>query len=81
MAVAGDAADVVRSAGAGLACPPGDPAAMAASIRALRALPDDEREAMGRRGREYYLQQMSLTVGGQRMEEIFTRVARRAAST
>jgi colanic acid biosynthesis glycosyl transferase WcaI len=51
-AVTGDVADVVRAAGAGLICPPGDPQALAETVRRFRAMPADERRAMGRNGRQ-----------------------------
>jgi glycosyltransferase involved in cell wall biosynthesis len=51
VAVNGDAADVVKSAGAGVVCAPEDPPALAAAVRALHALPAEQREAMAARGR------------------------------
>lgn len=54
-AVNGDAAELVKSAGAGLACQPEDPNALAAAIRELHALPYDQREAMGSAGRQTFL--------------------------
>ena len=51
-AVAGDAADVVQSAEAGLVCPPEDPAALAATVRQFVRMPAQDREDMGRRGRQ-----------------------------
>jgi colanic acid biosynthesis glycosyl transferase WcaI len=49
-AVAGDAAEVVTSADAGIVCPPSDPVALAAAVRRLYALAPAERQAMGSRG-------------------------------
>jgi glycosyltransferase involved in cell wall biosynthesis len=49
-AVAGDAAEVVTSEGAGIACPPSDAVAMAAAVRRLHVLSPAERQAMGERG-------------------------------
>jgi glycosyltransferase involved in cell wall biosynthesis len=43
-------ADLVDSIGAGVTCPPSDPAALAAAVGSLQALPADERRAMGDRG-------------------------------
>jgi glycosyltransferase involved in cell wall biosynthesis len=74
MAVKGDAADVIRRAEAGLVVPPEDDAALAAAIRQLHALPAESRERMGERGRAYYLREMSLAVGTERMLEIFREV-------
>jgi colanic acid biosynthesis glycosyl transferase WcaI len=53
MAMEGAAARLVEEAGAGKAVRPGDPEALAEAIRKFAALSVDEREAMGRRGREY----------------------------
>ena len=47
-----DAAALLRTAGCGLATPPGDAGALAEAVRSLRARPD-VRQAMGRAGREY----------------------------
>lgn len=52
LAAAGEAADVVTTAGAGLVVPPEDPAALAEAIRWLRDHPN-EAAAMGARGREF----------------------------
>jgi colanic acid biosynthesis glycosyl transferase WcaI len=49
-AMQGDVANVVQSLGAGLCCPPSDPVALADAVRALYAMPQDERDAMGRNG-------------------------------
>lgn len=49
-AVAGDVADLVESIGAGVTCPPQNPAALAAAIRQLQAMPVGQRQAMGERG-------------------------------
>lgn len=49
-AVAGDVAELVESVGAGVTCPPQDPAALAVTIRRLQAMSAGERQAMGERG-------------------------------
>lgn len=51
-AVAGDAADVVTEAGAGIACPPGDPEALACAVRRLYHSDRTELQRMGKKGRE-----------------------------
>ncbi len=53
-AVAGDAAEAVREAQAGLVCPPQDPVALATAVRTLYAMPKHEREAMGEAGRRTF---------------------------
>jgi len=76
MAVRGDAADSINAAQAGISCPPQDERAMADAILELYRKTPEERDAMGERGRQFYLREMSLDVGGSRMEEIFARVLR-----
>jgi colanic acid biosynthesis glycosyl transferase WcaI len=49
-AVAGDVADVVTGAGAGIACPPQDSQVLALTIRQFYFMPEVERKAMGERG-------------------------------
>ena len=49
-AVAGDVADVVIKAGAGIACPPEDPLALAQAIRQLYSMPKEERQKLGQNG-------------------------------
>ena len=49
-AVAGDVADLVVSIGAGIACAPENPSALAAGVRFLQSLPESDRQAMGERG-------------------------------
>jgi glycosyltransferase involved in cell wall biosynthesis len=77
-AVAGDAADVVRDAGAGLVCAPEDPTALARAIRAIAALPPTERERMGAAGRETFLANYTRTMLVDRYERLFERIARRS---
>jgi colanic acid biosynthesis glycosyl transferase WcaI len=75
MAVRGDAAEVVRKAGAGLICPPEDPVRMAEAIIRFLEMPKDQREQMGESGRRYYLREMSLDHGAQQMRALFEQVA------
>jgi glycosyltransferase involved in cell wall biosynthesis len=49
----GEAARVIHEAGAGLAAPADDGAALADTARRLKALPERERAVMGERGRAY----------------------------
>jgi len=76
MAMRGDAADLVERAGAGLACAPEDPRALAATVRRFHAMRKNEREAMGLRGRNYYDTNLSSAVAIQRFAEIFRRIGR-----
>ena len=49
----GEGARVIAESGAGLVAPAGDGRALAASIRAMTALPPEERARMGRLGQDY----------------------------
>lgn len=49
----GEGADVIRRAGAGLVCPAGDGAALAATIAQFAAMPLVDRQRMGEMGRAY----------------------------
>jgi colanic acid biosynthesis glycosyl transferase WcaI len=80
-AVAGDAADVVRNAGAGLVCAPEDPPALARAVRAMAALPPTERERMGAAGRETFLASYTRTMLVDRYERLFERIARHSGGS
>ena len=80
MSVDGDAAELIRSEGAGIACSPEDPAALASAVRDLYSMETSERERMGRAGRDAFLNRYSLEVLIGRYEELFEAVARRRAS-
>jgi glycosyltransferase involved in cell wall biosynthesis len=62
-AVAGDAARIIEESGAGTAVPPGDASALAGALRRLHDLGAEHRNAMGRAGRQYYLDRFSARVG------------------
>jgi len=49
-ALAGDGADLVTAAGAGISCPPGKQEAMAVAVRDFLRMSAEERKAMGERG-------------------------------
>lgn len=71
MAMRGDAADLVRAAGAAVVAAPEDPDSIADAILTLAAMPASEREAMGRNGADYYRRHLSLAEGVRRFEEVF----------
>ena len=75
MAVNGDAADVVQKAEAGVTCPPEDASRLAEAMVTLAETPRDELEAMGQRGRRFYLDEMSLDIGGRHMDRLLREVA------
>lgn len=68
--VRGDTADLVTRAGAGLVCRPEDPQSLAQAALQFARMAPGEREAMGRRGREFYERHLSLQQGVERIEGI-----------
>jgi len=77
MAVDGDAADVVRDAGAGLTCSPEDSAAMASGIRQLYGMDREKRVALGEAGRKAFLRQYRRSVLVERYVSLFESIAAR----
>jgi len=74
-AVGGDTGEIVREAGAGLLCPPEDPAALAQTVRTFYSMPPERREAMGESGRRAHLARYSRAVLVDRHEELLARAA------
>ncbi|MEU9508890.1 glycosyltransferase family 4 protein [Micromonospora sp. NPDC048170] len=66
----GDTADVVERARAGLSCPPEDWASLADRFWLAATIPPPARADMGRRGREAYLREMSMSAGVDRIERL-----------
>ena len=60
----------VKEAGCGLTVPPRDPKALAEAIIQLYQMPEEEREAMGRRGREYVERHHDIRKLGERLEGV-----------
>jgi colanic acid biosynthesis glycosyl transferase WcaI len=52
-ALEGEAAHLIREAGAGIVCPPGDSALLAGEVLKMYQMSSEERLRMGSRGREY----------------------------
>jgi len=75
MAVRGDAAALVKEAGAGISCTPGDPMSIALAAERLYQMPRSQLEEMGEKGHEYYLEHMSRSVSVKRFEDVFTQIA------
>jgi glycosyltransferase involved in cell wall biosynthesis len=70
VAARGDAADVVSSAGAGLAVVPGDRQGLRDAVRRLADMEREERQAMGRRGRSWYDVHSSRRVGSSTLRRL-----------
>ncbi|MDT0528975.1 glycosyltransferase family 4 protein [Micromonospora sp. DSM 115977] len=71
----GDTADLVERARAGLSCPPGDWASLADRFWLAATIPPPARADMGRRGREAYLREMSMSAGVDRIERLLYEAA------
>ena len=79
MAVHGEAAALVATAGAGVSAEPGNPGSIAEAVRRLAAMPAEERARMGRAGREFYEKELSRDRACQCFEEVFQRAAAQPA--
>ncbi|MFU8871586.1 glycosyltransferase family 4 protein [Micromonospora sp. SL4-19] len=75
----GDTMELVERSRAGLSCPPEDWAALADRFWLAAAIPPPARVDMGRRGRDAYLQGMSLRAGVDRIEQMLHDVTSRVA--
>lgn len=71
MAVQGDAAELVRQARCGIEAISEDAESIAAAVISLASLSAEELQAMGRRGRDYYMSHLSIAVGVRSFSEIF----------
>ncbi|MFA0623173.1 glycosyltransferase family 4 protein [Vibrio breoganii] len=74
MGVAGDAADLVLKAGAGVVCEPNSPESLSLAITKLANKNSMEREKMGDAGKTYYYQHLSLDKGVDKFIQIFEEV-------
>ena len=63
--------DMVADAGCGVSIPPEDSRAIVRAAEQLAATPEEEREAMGRRGREYILKNHEYDVLSSRFLDVF----------
>lgn len=75
MGVRGDAADLVETAGAGVRYEPENARSLADAILKLRAMSAEKLRAMGRRGREHYMNHLSREVGTAAYADVFRQVA------
>ena len=76
VAAEGPAARLVEEAEAGLVVPPEDPASLAEAIRTFIAASSQERDAMGAKGRAYFLAHLSKEKVIRRYETLLDKVAR-----
>jgi colanic acid biosynthesis glycosyl transferase WcaI len=71
--VKGSAADLVQRAGAGIVCDPMCPQSIAKGVLDLVSRPESEREAMGQGGKDFYAENLSMSVGVEKFERAFLR--------
>jgi len=73
--LAGDAADLIRDSGAGLATTHGSAVELAEAILKAAAMPAEERRAWGDRGRGYYIDHFSQESGAQALTDLLSLAA------
>lgn len=78
-AVAGDAAQIVSDARAGVLCPPENPEALAQAIRDLHRMPTEQREELGANGRSEFLRKYTKQILVDTYERLLADVAARRA--
>jgi glycosyltransferase involved in cell wall biosynthesis len=71
----GDPADTIMAAGAGVACPPGNPQALATAVTAMCRASGEQHRKWGEAGRTYFLKNFSQAELIERYEELLTSVA------
>lgn len=71
MAASGDAADLVRRAGAGVLAKPENVQSLVDAVQKLAELPAHERERVGAAGRAFYEKELSIDVAVDKFQEIF----------
>ena len=79
MAVRGDAAELVRKAGAGIVCEPDNPQNLVQAVDTLYEMSDIERRKMGEAGHRYYMENLSLHQGVKKFEQIISSSSWKAA--
>jgi colanic acid biosynthesis glycosyl transferase WcaI len=75
IAAKGDAADLIETANAGVACEPENPASIAIAIAKLHNLPAEKRKAMGENGLDFYRHHLAFSVGVKRLVAVFEEVS------
>jgi putative colanic acid biosynthesis glycosyltransferase WcaI len=74
MGVLGDAAGLVERARAGITCAPECPESIARAAVEFYTMPPEQRESLGKNGREFYKRRLALSVGVDSFEEIFQKI-------
>jgi colanic acid biosynthesis glycosyl transferase WcaI len=73
MAVHGEAADIVRTAKAGIVCEPEDPVSIATGVRQLLEMSLSERERLGNNGKKYYDDNLCFDIGFKKVLQVYQR--------
>lgn len=76
MGVDGDASSIIEQAGAGISCTPESSESIARAVIKIFLMSPEERDAMGRRGSEFYQQKLSLSAGVDKFEDLFRDVVK-----
>jgi lipopolysaccharide/colanic/teichoic acid biosynthesis glycosyltransferase/glycosyltransferase involved in cell wall biosynthesis len=75
MAACGEAADLVKRARAGITCEPDDPLSIAEAVKDLFDSGSSRLADMGRAGKAFYNHELSVSVGVDKFDKIFRRIA------
>ena len=75
IAAAGEAASIVSDSRGGMVVEPGSDEAIARALRAMAALPPEERRAMGERGRAHVLAHCRREDAARTLSSVLDRVA------
>ena len=77
MAVRGDSADLVTKSQAGFLCTPEDSEDIADKVMKFLALSSDDLEKFGQNGRQYYTEELSMSMGTSHFTDIFNTVIKK----
>ncbi len=80
MGVEGDAANLVKSANAGVYCKSQDPESIADTAKKMYEMPKSELDMMGQRGFQYYQEHLSFSVVADQYKDIFCSAAKKAVN-
>ena len=75
--VRGNGSDLVREAGAGICFNPDNATELVVAVRSLLEMTPQERQDMGDRGRSYYLDRLSVSVGTEAFISLFKKAVTR----
>jgi lipopolysaccharide/colanic/teichoic acid biosynthesis glycosyltransferase/glycosyltransferase involved in cell wall biosynthesis len=75
MGVRGDAADLVKQSRSGVLCEPGNPKSIADAVKDLADAGTGRLAVMGRRGRAFYENALSLSIGIEKFDRVFKAAA------